>query len=234
MVRLQKFLAEAGVASRRASEKLILDGLVSVNGAVVCLLGSKVDPGHDEVTVDGKLVRSQKKIYVALHKPRGCVCSRKDEHGRQTIYELLPKEWTSVYSVGRLDFASEGLLFLTNDGEFALRLTHPRYGVRKRYVVTVEGRVDAAMLDEFTRGVYHEGEKLKAERAWLVSEGKSVSVVELELAEGKNREVRRLFEMKQLIVRRLVRVQIGKIKLAELKPGRWRTLTPTEIKTLIS
>jgi 23S rRNA pseudouridine2605 synthase len=233
-VRLQKFLAEAGVASRRASEKLILDGHVSVNGAVVCLLGSKVDPDHDKVTVDGKPVRSQKKIYVALHKPRGCVCSRKDEHDRQTIYELLPKEWTSVYSVGRLDFASEGLLFLTNDGEFALRLTHPRYGVRKRYVVTVEGRVDAAMLDEFTRGVYHDGEKLKAERAWLVSEGKSVSVVELELSEGKNREVRRLFEKKRLVVRRLVRVQIGKIKLAELKPGRWRTLTPTEIKTLIS
>jgi len=234
MVRLQKFLAEAGVASRRASEKLILDGLVSVNGAVVCLLGSKVDPDHDKVTVDGKPVRSQKKIYVALHKPRGCVCSRKDEHARQTIYELLPKEWTSVYSVGRLDFASEGLLFLTNDGEFALRLTHPRYGVRKRYIVTVDGRVDAAMLEEFTRGVYHDGEKLKAERAWLVSEGKSVSVVELELVEGKNREVRRLFEMKQLTVRRLVRVQIGKIKLAELKPGRWRTLTPTEIKTLIA
>lgn len=234
MVRLQKFLAEAGVASRRASEKLILDRHVSVNGTLVCLLGSKVDPDHDKVTVDGKPVRSQKKIYVALHKPRGCVCSRKDEHDRPTIYGLLPKEWTSVYSVGRLDFASEGLLFLTNDGEFALRLTHPRYGVRKRYVVTVEGRVDAAMLDEFTRGVYHDGEKLKAERAWLVSEGKSVSVVELELAEGKNREVRRLFEMKQLTVRRLVRVQIGKIKLAELKPGRWRTLTPTEIKTLIS
>jgi 23S rRNA pseudouridine2605 synthase len=176
VVRLQKFLAEAGVASRRASEKLIFDGHVAVNGAVVTLLGSKVDPDHDKVTVDGKPVRSQKKIYVALHKPRGCVCSRKDEHDRQTIYELLPKEWTSVYSVGRLDFASEGLLFLTNDGEFALRLTHPRYGVRKRYVVTVEGRVDADMLGEFTRGVYHDGEKLKAERAWLVSEGKSVSV----------------------------------------------------------
>lgn len=233
-VRLQKFLAEAGVASRRASEKLIFDGHVAVNGAVVKLLGSKIDPARDQVTVDGKPVRAQKKLYVALHKPRGCVCSRKDEHDRPTIYELLPKEWAGVYSVGRLDFASEGLLFLTNDGEFALRLTHPRYGVRKRYVVTVGGRVDAAMLDEFTRGVYHDGEKLKAERAWLVSEGKVQSVVELELAEGKNREVRRLFETKQLTVRRLVRTQIGKIKLAELKPGRWRTLTPTEIKTLTS
>lgn len=233
-VRLQKFLAEAGVASRRASEKLIRDGLVSVNGRVVNQLGSKVDPEHDQISVQGQPVRVQRKLYLALHKPRGCVCSRKDEHERPTIYELLPKEWTNVYSVGRLDFASEGLLFLTNDGEFALRLTHPRYGVRKRYVVTVEGRVDAAMLAEFTRGVYHDGEKLKAERAWLVSEGKVQSVVELELAEGKNREVRRMFETKQLTVRRLVRTQIGRIRLGELKPGRWRTLTPTEIKTLIS
>ena len=222
------------MASRRAGEQLILAGRVSVNGKPVSQLGSKVDPDHDKVVVDGKPVRVQRKLYLALHKPRGCVCSRKDEHARPTIYDLLPKEWAGVYSVGRLDFASEGLLFLTNDGEFALRLTHPRYGVRKRYVVTVEGRVDAAMLEQFTRGVFLDGEKLKAERAWLVSEGKVQSVVELELAEGKNREVRRLFESRGLIVRRLVRVQIGKIKIGELKPGRWRTLTPPEIKTLLT
>lgn len=234
MVRLQKFLAEAGVASRRASERLILDGHVSVNGAVVQQLGSKVDPDHDKVAVDGKPVRTQRKHYLALHKPKGCVCSKQDELQRKTIYELLPKEWGGVYSVGRLDFASEGLLFLTNDGEFALRLTHPRYGVRKRYVVTVDGRVDAEMLQRFTHGVFHDGEKLKAERAWLVSEGKVQSVVELELAEGKNREVRRLFETQGLVVRKLVRTQIGKIKLGELKPGRWRTLTQPEIKTLLA
>ena len=234
MVRLQKFLAEAGVASRRASEQIIREGRVQVNGQPVVVLGSKVDPERDKVTLDGKPVRLQRKLYVALHKPRGCVCSRKDELQRRTVYELLPKEWAGVYSVGRLDFASEGLLFLTNDGEFALRLTHPRYGVRKRYVVTIAGRVDQAMLEQFTRGIQHEGERLKAERAWLVSEGKVRSVVELELAEGKNREVRRLFEAQGLIVERLVRVQIGKIKLGELKPGRWRTLTPPEIKTLLS
>ena len=136
--------------------------------------------------------------------------------------------------MGRLDYDTEGLIFLTNDGEFALRLTHPRYGVRKRYVATVEGRVDAAMIERFTRGVWHEGEQLKAERVWLVSAGKIRSIVELELAEGKNREVRRLFESQGLMVRRLVRTQIGKIKLGELKPGRWRTLTQTEIKTLLS
>ena len=234
MVRLQKFLADAGVTSRRAGEQLILDGRVAVNGQPVRVLGSKVEPEHDKVTVDGKPVRSQRKLYLALHKPKGCVCSKKDEHGRQTIYDLLPKEWAIVNSVGRLDFASEGLLFLTNDGEFALRLTHPRYGVRKRYVVTVEGRVDAEMLQRFTQGLFHHGEKLQAERAWLVSEGKVQSVVELELAEGKNREVRRLFETQGLVVRKLVRVQIGKIKIGELKPGRWRTLTQPEIKTLLA
>jgi len=222
------------VASRRASEQFILDGRVRVNGELVRQLGSKIDPEHDTVALDGKAVRSREKLYLALHKPRGCVCSRKDEHGRLTVFDLLPKEWQNLYSAGRLDFASEGLLFLTNDGEFALRLTHPRYGVRKKYVATVEGRVDEAMLKQFEHGVWHDGEKLKAERARLVSSGGSQSVIELELAEGKNREVRRLFESQGLTVRRLVRMQIGKIKLGELKSGRWRTLTPTEIKTLLS
>jgi 23S rRNA pseudouridine2605 synthase len=234
VVRLQKFLAEAGVASRRAAEQFILEGRVTVNGAPVRLLGSKVDPAADRVSVDGKPVRAQKKLYVVLHKPKGCVCSKKDEHDRPTVYDLLPREWQIVNSVGRLDYASEGLLFLTNDGDFALRLTHPRYGVRKRYVVTVEGRVDAELLGSFTKGIYVTGEKLKAERAWLISATKSESVVELELAEGKNREVRRMFESQNMTVRRLVRTQIGKIKLAELKVGRWRTLTPAEIKTLLS
>lgn len=222
------------MASRRAGEQIILAGRVAVNGQPVQALGTKVDSEHDQVTVDGKPVRPKRKLYVALNKPRGCVCSRKDEHGRPTVHDLLPKEWQDVYSVGRLDFASEGLIFLTNDGEFALRLTHPRYGVRKKYVATVEGRVDEAMIGRFTAGLWHEGEKLKAERVWLVTANKAQSVVELELAEGKNREVRRLFESQGLTVRRLVRIQIGRIKLGELKPGRWRALTQTEIKTLLS
>lgn len=221
------------MASRRAAEQIILEGRVKLNDSVVRVLGSKVDPARDEVTVDGKLVKAHKKHYIVLHKPRGCVCSKVDEHDRMTVYELLPKEWQIVNSVGRLDFASEGLLFLTNDGDFALKLTHPRYGVRKRYVVTVEGKVDGDVLDRFTNGIFHDGEKLKAERAWLLTANKSESVVELELAEGKNREVRRLFESQGFLVRRLVRTQIGKVKLAELKPGKWRTLTPTEIKTLL-
>jgi 23S rRNA pseudouridine2605 synthase len=234
VVRLQKFLADAGVASRRAAEKIILEGRVSVNGQVVRLLGTKIDPAHDQVVLDGQPVRAQKKIYLALHKPVKCVCSHKDELGRPTIYELLPREWQMVSSVGRLDFNSEGLIFLTNDGEFALRLTHPRYGVRKKYVATIEGEVTREMLQRFTQGIFTGGEKLKALSAHIISGSRARSVVELELGEGKNREVRRLFESQNLTVKRLVRTQVGKIKLGELKPGKWRTLTPAEIKTLIS
>jgi len=234
MVRLQKFLADAGIASRRASEQIILAGRVNVNGKIVQELGTRIDPVHDDVQVDGKAVRAKRKIYLALNKPRGLVCSRKDELGRPTIYDLLPKEWTHLHSVGRLDFNSEGLLFLTNDGEFSLRLTHPRYGVRKKYVATVEGRVDEEMLHRFTQGLWYEGEKFKAERATLRSAGPSQSVVELELAEGKYREVRRLFESQARTVKCLQRIQIGKIKLGELKPARWRTLTDAEIKSLLS
>ena len=234
MVRLQKFLAEAGVASRRACEEVILHGRVTVNGERVLRLGTKVDPLHDQVAVDQKPLRVRRKLYVALHKPPGCVCSRRDEHGRPTIYELLPREWGNLYSVGRLDYATEGLIFLTNDGEFALRLTHPRYGVRKTYLATIEGRAEAELPERFRRGVFHQGERLQAESARLVSASHSRSVVELDLAEGKNREVRRLFESQGLTVRRLVRTQIGKIKLGELKPGRWRTLTQPEIKTLLA
>ena len=222
------------MASRRAGEQLILEGRVAVNGQVVRLLGSKVDPDHDQVAVDGKVVRPKKLIYAALNKPPGCVCSRKDELNRPTIYQLLPREWETVQSVGRLDYNSEGLIFLTNDGQFALRLTHPRYGVRKKYLASVEGEVTPATLELFKRGIFHEGEKLKALSARIVSGTRAKCVVELELGEGKNREVRRLFGSQGLTLKKLQRTQIGKIKLGELKPGRWRALTETEIKTLLS
>ncbi len=234
MIRLQKFLADAGIASRRASEEVIRAGRVSVNGNTVAELGAKVDPDHDRVAVDGKPVRARRKLYIALHKPKGLVCSRDDEFQRPTIYDLLPKEWRHLHSVGRLDFNSEGLIFLTNDGDFSLRLTHPRYGVRKKYLATVEGRLEPDILRRFLEGVWYQGEKFKAEKARLVSAAAAQSIVELELAEGKYREVRRLFESQGRSVKRLQRVQIGKIKLGELRPGKWRTLTEPEIKSLLS
>lgn len=222
------------MASRRAAEQIIVDGRVTVNGETVTQLGSKVDPQRDIVEVDGRRLAVKRKHYVALNKPQGYLCTRKDERDRQTVHDLLPREWGNLYTVGRLDADSEGLIFLTNDGDFSLRLTHPRYGVRKKYYVLVAGRVEGAMLEKITRGVVFGGEKLKAERAQLLSANNSHSEVELELAEGKNREVRRLFESQGLFVERLTRVQIGKIKLGELKPGKWRTLTEAEIKSLIS
>jgi len=233
MVRLQKYLAEAGVASRRASEQLIRAGRVAVNGETLTELGAKIDPAHSRVTVDGQPIRSRRKMYIALNKPPGLVCSRNDELGRPTIYELLPREWRMLHSVGRLDFNSEGLIFLTNDGELTLRLTHPRYGVHKKYVALIEGKVEEEMLRKFHRGVWFQGERFKTETSRLISASLSQSIVELELAEGKYREVRRLFESQGRAVKRLQRVQIGKIKLGELRPGKWRALTEPEIKSLL-
>ncbi len=222
------------MASRRAGERLIVNGQVEVNGRIVKELGAKVDPLHDAVKVEGRPVKARRKIYVALHKPRGVLSTRSDEMERRIVTDLLPKEWAHLHPVGRLDRDSEGLIFLTNDGEFTLRLTHPRFGVRKKYRAIVEGRVEPVMLRRFTEGVEHEGERLRAEHARLVDANNSHSIVELELAEGKNREVRRLFESQGLLVERLQRTQIGPIRLGELPEGRWRALTAAEVKALLN
>jgi 23S rRNA pseudouridine2605 synthase len=231
---LQKFLAEAGVASRRAAEQLMLDGRVSVNGNVVRELGTKVDPAHDLVVFDGQPVRPRRKLYLALNKPPGYLCTRSDEARRRTVFNLLPAEWGHLNTVGRLDRESEGLIFLTNDGEFSLRLTHPRFGTKKLYRVTVMGRVEASILQRIEKGVVCGGELLKAESARLLDTNNTRSVVDVVLSEGKNREIRRLFESQNILVERLERLQIGPIKLGELRPGKWRTLTETEIKSLLA
>jgi len=233
MVRLQKFLAEAGIASRRASERIILDGHVAVNGKTVKELGTKVDPLHDKVKVDGKLIHAKRKLYIALNKPRRVVCTKAVDDDRVKVGEFLPKEWSDLVTVGRLDYDSEGLIFLTNDGDFCLKLTHPRYGVRKIYEVTVEGKADPEVLKKFTAGIVVAGDRLRAERTKILRSSKSTSLVELELGEGKNREVRRMFESENMRVLRLQRTQIGRIKLGELPEGKWRALTEPEIKSLL-
>ncbi len=232
MVRLQKFLAQAGIASRRASEAIILAGRVEVNGRSVTRLGTQVDPAKDVVTVSGKPIQPLSHRYVAVHKPKGVLCTRKDERGRALLGDLLPPDW-DLKPVGRLDRDSEGLIFATNDGEFALRMTHPRYNVPKVYTVEVKGKVPQTALTQFTEGVEDAGELLRARKATLVSSTRARSIVRIELTEGKNREVRRLFATQKIKVIRLTRVQIGKIKLGELPPGKWRTLTETEIQTLL-
>ena len=170
---------------------------------------------------------------MALHKPAGYVCSKNDPEKRRLIGELLPKEWDNLQSVGRLDKESEGLLFLTNDGDFSLKLTHPRYGLRKRYLVSVLGKLEPAVLGKFLAGIEDAGEILKVTKARLLSANNTRSVAELELAEGQNREIRRLFALVGLAVERLQRISIGPIKLGELPSGKWRILTETEIKSLL-
>jgi 23S rRNA pseudouridine2605 synthase len=232
-LRLQKFLAEAGVSSRRGGEELIQQGHVQVNGKVVRELGTKVDPDKDLVFVDGRQAKHRRKLYIAINKPAGYLCTRHDPQQRRCVGDLLPAEWSVLYPVGRLDNDSDGLLFLTNDGDFCLRLTHPRYGIHKKYITAVVGKVEDTILKKLTHGIELEGELLKATRVRCLSRNNSHTVVEVELAEGKNREVRRLFSAFGFEVERLQRVQIGPVKLGELPLGKWRTLTPPEIKSLM-
>lgn len=233
LTRLQKYLADAGIGSRRACEQIILEGRVRVNGETVKQLGSKVEADSDRVTVDSRPVRARRKLYVALHKPPGYICTRQDPEQRATVFELLPREWGNLYPVGRLDRASEGLLFLTNDGQFCLRLTHPRFGVRKTYRVTVLGRAGEALARKAVQGVREHGEFLKADKARVLAANNSHSLIELELTEGKNQEVRRLLGTLGLTITRLERIKIGRIKLGELPPGKWRILTEPEISSLL-
>jgi 23S rRNA pseudouridine2605 synthase len=232
-VRLQKYLADAGVASRRASETIILEGRVEVNGRVVRQLGTQVDPARDRVRLDGAELKPKRKLYLVLNKPRGYLCSSSDPQGRRVVGDLLPPEWRHVRPVGRLDNDSEGLLFLTNDGQFSVRITHPRYGVRKVYRVIVEGRVDTETARRLEAGVTEGGEKLRAEKVRILTAQAGHSLLELTLQEGKKREIRRLFDALGFSVAKLQRVQIGPIKLGELPSGRWRTLTGPEINSLL-
>lgn len=234
MVRLQKFLAESGVASRRVSEQFILDGRVSVNGTVVRELGTKVEPERDQVQVDGKTVRQQKKLYIAFNKPRGCLCTKSDESGdRPLLSNFLPPHYKHLQTVGRLDYDSEGLILLTNDGEFSVRVSHPRYGIRKLYHVLIAGTLDEASQRQILKGIFSEGEVLRATRIKVLGSKSGQSLIEMELAEGKNREIRRIFSALSLSIKKLQRVRIGKIRLGDLAVGKWRTLTSAEIKSLL-
>ena len=212
---------------------MIVAGRIRVDGQVVQTLGTRVDPAKAEVSVDDTPVRVRRKIYIALNKPPGFLCTRRDPEDRRVVSDLLPPEGGHLFTVGRLDRESEGLLFLTNDGDFSLRLTHPRYGIRKCYRVWVEGRVDAGHVGAFLKGVQDGEDLLKADRVRVVSANNSHSEVEIELSQGKNREVRRLFESIDRPVGRLQRVQIGPIPLGQMPVGRWRVLTPQEVKSIL-
>lgn len=238
MERLQKILSAAGVASRRAAERLILDGRVSVNGRVVSGLGSKADPVADDIRVDGRRVRAAavRRRYLLLNKPRGYVTTRRDPQGRRTVMELLRGVREAVYPVGRLDYDSEGLLLLTNDGDLAAALTHPRHEVERVYEVRVAGVPDARALDRLRRGIVLDGRRTAAAAVKLVHGARdrsaTTAVLEMTLREGRNRQVRRMCEAVGHPVQRLKRVRIGPITDAGLRPGAVRDLTPDEVRAL--
>ena len=232
-VRLQKFLAEAGIASRRQCEILIQQGRVAVNGSIVTTLGTKVLPGSDKVTVNGKPVGLEQKVYIALNKPVGVICTSQDTHGRKLVLELLPSTLPRLYTVGRLDQDSEGLLLLTNDGTFSLRLTHPRYKMPKTYRVEVEGELTSAQIARLIAGVMSEGERLRAEKVLDVQYQNATTECRVVLAEGKKRQIRRMMATVGCPVRRLVRLKIGSLDLGNLKTGQWRYLSHEEVDSLM-
>lgn len=233
-MRLQKFLAACGVTSRRGAEAMVREGRVAVNRTTVTAMGIRVDPDHDEVRVDGRRVTAREtRLYVALHKPRGYISSRSDERERPTLFDLVPREWRKLYPVGRLDRDSEGLIFLTNDGEFCLRMSHPRYGVMKVYRVEVTGTLPGEAISQLTAGVVSEGERLRAESVRVLHSGREQSRLEIHLREGKKREIRRMLGAVGVKVHRLKRVQIGPVRLGTLAAGEWRRLRSEEVRTLL-
>ena len=227
--RLQKLLAHAGVSSRRKAEQLIVEGRVTLNGAVVTELGTKADPDQDHIKVDGKRVKApEKPVYLALHKPRNCMTTVSDPEGRPTVMELLRGVKARVYPVGRLDYQSEGLLLLTNDGEFAKRITAASTHVHKTYIVKVNGPLSPEQEEKFREGIAVEGKRTapagmkmirRAENPWY----------EVRLTEGRKNQIRLMFKHFGRLVEKLRRVKIGFLELGSLRPGEFRHLTPGEI-----
>ena len=232
-VRLQKYLAHCGVASRRAGEVWIKQGRVAVDGRVVTEVGVSVDPRTQSVTVDGRTIRPESFVYILLNKPRNTLCTCRAPQGRLTYQELLPDLSVRVYSVGRLDMDSEGLLLLTNDGELANRLAHPRHHVEKTYLVWSANALDRAALDRMTgEGVESEGERLRM--LAIAPRGKTPGgwLYEVVLGEGKKRQIRRMIAGSGGKVLRLQRVAMGPLRLGNLKSGGWRHLTAEEVARL--
>lgn len=235
MERLQKILSQAGVASRRASEQLMLEGRVTVNGTAVRELGSKADPTSDDIRVDGRRIKLPDRFrYVLLNKPAGYVTTRSDPQRRPTVIDLLGGVREYVYPVGRLDFDSEGLLLLTNDGDLAARLTHPSHGVARVYEVRVLGVPDAHDIERLSRGVTIDGRRTEAAQVQLVPSGRDAqhATLRITIHEGRNRQVRRMFDAVGHPVDSLRRVAIGPLRDTRLKPGQWRDLSDSEVAAL--
>ncbi|HVT94406.1 MAG TPA: pseudouridine synthase [Bryobacteraceae bacterium] len=227
--RLQKILAHAGIASRRKAEEYILEGRVRVNGAVVTELGTKADPEQDHIKVDGKLLRAaERHVYLALHKPKGCVTTVTDPQGRETVMKFVKGIKERVYPVGRLDYHSEGLLLMTNDGEFANRITSAARHVPKIYQVKANGQLTPEQEQRFREGIHLEGRKTAPAALRLIKRGDN-PWYEVQLIEGRQNQIRTMFRHFGRLVEKLKRVRIGFLELGALPATEFRYLTPKEI-----
>jgi 23S rRNA pseudouridine2605 synthase len=234
LIRLQKLLAQSGVASRRKCEELMLDGLVEVDGEVVTRLGTKVDPRTAVIRVDGKrLPPVSEKVYLVLNKPRGVVSTMSDPEGRRTLGDLVADRPERLFHVGRLDTDTSGLILLTNDGDFAQRMAHPSYEVDKTYVAEVEGEVYRRTIKQLLEGVTLEDGPVTVRTARVVQATEAKSIVELVIHEGRNRIVRRLLDHVGHPVRRLTRTAIGPVQLGKLPVGEMRDLSRAELGELL-
>jgi 23S rRNA pseudouridine2605 synthase len=226
-VRLNRFLATAGVGSRRHCDQLIADGRVTINGRVCTDFSAQPAEG-DHVKVGGKLVHSQAKLYVILHKPAGFVSTHADPNARNTIFDLLPPKFPRLFNIGRLDTQSEGLLILTNDGDLAQRLTHPRYKVEKEYEVTLDRPWDPTLVPKLLAGMVLDGQHARMEKVQAIRTTRVRAV----LRQGINRQIRRMFSELGYEVKRLVRIRVGHLRLGDLPRGNWRPLSKSELKSL--
>jgi len=232
-IRLNKFLAQAGVASRREVDKMIAEGRIKVNGQVVQVLGYKIDDEKDRVDVEGRRVEKEEElIYLMINKPPGYLVTLKDNFQRPTIQQLLPSLRKRVFPVGRLDYDSSGLLLLTNDGELAFRLTHPRFKVPKVYLVKVKGEPVPSEITRLEKGIYLDDKKTAPAKIARIEGDPKKSLLEIEIYEGRKREVKRMFQAIGHKVIQLQRINFGGLGLGSLKTGKWRFLTPKEIDSL--
>lgn len=231
-VRLQKYLAACGFGSRRACEKLIEQGVVAVDGEVVRRQGVSIEPDQQVVTVRGERTRPQTLVYIVLNKPTGVLCTSQDPTDRATFHDLLPPDLPRIFSVGRLDRDSEGLLLITNDGEWANRLLHPRHHVLKTYTVWTDRALSSSEIEQMRKGVASEGETLRARSIQTLSRPRQGARYKMVLGEGRNRHIRRMIGVFDVNVTRLRRTRIGRLELGALRPGQWRYLTQSEVEAL--
>ena len=234
MVRINKYLAQCNLGSRRSVEKLILDKKISVNDEIVTSLSLQIDPANDTIKFEGtKVVPKTENIYLMLNKPKKYLVSKKDDFDRRLIYDLLPDFGTNLFYIGRLDYMSEGLLLLTNDGDFAEKIIHPKYKLEKVYKVKIKGKISDANIDQLRTGIILNGKKTKPAIVFVNSVKNNTTTLKITIFEGRKRQIRYMLKSVGSEVLELKRLQIGNVKLNKLPLGMWRMLKPSEVTSLL-